>query len=110
MVSLRRRSPFLLLTVLAVVSLLATCGVSPTGRHVWLAPNLGSADFVDMFERPQLWRAARQSTDVFKFYEQQILADTSADCPECGRNLSPELSRAQAFPRLNGWGIAIAIE
>jgi hypothetical protein len=105
-----RRSRVLFFAVLAVVSLLAACAASPAGRHVWLAPNLGSADLVDMFDRPQLWRAARQNTDVFKFYEQQILADRPADCPECGRNLYPELSRAQAFTRLNAWGIAIGIE
>jgi len=87
------------------------CGrTRPSGTEVWLAPNLGSPDTIDMFGQPKLWTAARRSTDVFKFYEQQILADRAADCPECGRNIYPELSRTAAFTRLNSWGLAIGIE
>src|SRR5438045_5880996 len=63
-----------------------------------------------MFGQPRLWTAARRSTDVFKFYERQILADSARDCPECGRNVYPELARAEAFTRLNAWGVAIGIE
>lgn len=71
---------------------------------------MGSPDLIEMFTQPQRWRGARLSTDVFKFYEQQILADRPADCPECGRNVYPQLARAEAFTRLNAWGLRIGIE
>src|ERR1051325_5868367 len=69
------------------------CGrTRPSGTEVWLAPNLGSPDTIDMFGQPKLWTAARRSTDVFKFYEQQILADRAADCPACRRNIYPDIA------------------
>ena len=104
-----RRLAVLVLAVLALTG--PACGrVRPSGFEVWLAPNMGSPDLIEMFGQPRLWTAARRSTDVFKFYERQILADSSRDCPECGRNIYPELSRAEAFTRLNAWGLAIGIE
>jgi hypothetical protein len=95
----------------AALALLSSCGKTSAGSvKVWYAPNLGSPDTIEMFAQPKLWTAARHSTDVFKFYEKQILADRPADCPECGRNIYPELARAEAFTRLNAWGLAIGIE
>jgi hypothetical protein len=98
--------------VLVVLFLLAAAACAPpvTPSQVWLAPNLGSPDLIEMFTEPQAWRAARRSTDVFKFYAQQVLADRPRDCPECGRNVYPELARVDAFTRLNAWGLGIAIE
>jgi hypothetical protein len=98
-------------SLLALAALLSSCGTprNPAVK-VWLAPNIGSPDTIDMFGQPQRWRAARQSTDVFKFYEQQILADRPSDCPECARNIFPELSRAAAFTRVNSWNLAIGVE
>jgi hypothetical protein len=89
---------------------LATCGGPGRATEVWLAPNVGSTDLLAMFTQPQDWRAARLSTDVFKFYERQLLADTPSECPECRGNLYPQLARADAFSRLNGWGLRIGIE
>lgn len=89
---------------------LATCGDRGRAPEVWFAPNLGSPDLLAMFTQPQDWRAAALSTDVFKFYEQQLLADTPAQCPECGRNLYPQLARVDAFTRLGTWGLRIGIE
>ena len=73
------------------------------GRHA------GSPDMIELFTRPDLWTGARRATDVFKFYERPLLADTSADCPECGRNIYPAsiellalrlgaVEKAAAFP------------
>ena len=93
-----------------VSAMLGSCASPATGPEVWFAPNLGSPDMIDLFTQPAQWRAARRSTTVFKFYERALLADTAADCPECGRNILPELARVDAFNRLNSWGISIGIE
>jgi hypothetical protein len=95
---------------LALALALAACGRPATGRQVWFGPNMGSPDMIELFTQPQRWRAARQATDVFKFYEQQLLADTASDCPDCGRNIYPQMARAEAFTRLNAWGVRIGIE
>jgi hypothetical protein len=89
---------------------LAACGSPTRSRQVWFGPNLGSPDMIELFTQPERWRAARQASDVFKFYEQQLLADRPSDCRECGRNIHPELARAAAFTRVNAWGLRIAIE
>jgi hypothetical protein len=78
-------------------------------RQIWFAPNLGSADTVALFSRPQKWELARSHLDVFKFYSQQ-LALTSEECPLCGPNVLPNLAREQAFSKLRNWHIAIAVE
>ena len=87
-----------------------TCGAPPGGPQVWFAPNLGSPDMIELFTRPQLWPGARRTVAAFKFYERALLADRPAECPECGRNIFPELARVDAFNRLNSWGIAIGID
>ena len=89
---------------------MAACGGPGRATQVWLAPNMGSSDLLAMFTPPPDGRAARLSTDVFKFYEQQILADTPSECPECRGNLYPQLARAEAFTRLSAWGVRIGIE
>jgi hypothetical protein len=96
--------------LLAVAALVAAACGPPPARQVWYAPNMGSADMLALFTRPDEWQSARRSTDVFKFYQRQLLADTPADCPECGRNILPELARFDAFRRLTAWGVGIGIE
>lgn len=96
--------------VVAAALAMAACGAPPTRRQVWFTPNMGSPDMLALFTQPQLWRSARRSIDVFKFYAQQVLADRPADCPECGPNIYPQLGRVEAFTRLNAWGIGIGIE
>jgi hypothetical protein len=71
---------------------------------------MGSPDLLEMFTHPQGWSGPRLATDVFKFYEQQLLADTPADCAECGGNIYPQIAKAQAFTRLNAWGVRIGVE
>jgi hypothetical protein len=71
---------------------------------------MGSPDLREMFMQPQAWRTVRRTTDVFKFYEQQLLADTPSDCPDCAGNTFPQLARADAFTRLSAWGLRIGIE
>ena len=105
-----RKPCFWRLLLVGLALAFAACGSPTTGPQVWFGPNLGSADMIEMFRQPGRWRGARLSTDVFKFYEQQLLADVPSDCSECGRNIYPELTRAEAFTRLNAWGLRIAIE
>jgi hypothetical protein len=96
--------------VAAAALAMAACDAPTTRRQVWFTPNMASRDMLALFTQPQLWRSARRSTDVFQLYAQQVLADTPADCPDCGPNIYPELGRVEAFTRLNAWGIGIAIE
>ncbi len=103
-------APRRLVLALVVSAALGSCASPTRGPEVWFTPNLGSLDMLDLFTRPTLWRAARQATTVFKFYQRALLADTPAACPECGRNILPELARVDAFNRLNSWGISIGIE
>ena len=79
-------------------------------KEVWFTPNLGSTDLVALFERPAEWSKARGQIHVFKFYSQQVVAETPAECPECGNNILPNLVRAGAFSRLRQDAIAVAIE
>lgn len=65
---------------------------------------------VELFTRPQGWSTARGQIDTFKFYEQHLLSRLPADCPDCGPNLLPAFAQAQAFARLQDWGIAVAVE
>ncbi|HEV8254507.1 MAG TPA: hypothetical protein VGQ78_07125 [Vicinamibacteria bacterium] len=88
--------------------LMAGCGSRP--RQVWFAPDLGSADLLELFTRPEAWRQARRSTDVFKFYVQQLVAERRSQCPDCGPNVLLGLLGVQAFRRLESWRVAIAIE
>jgi len=94
----------------ALAAVLAQGGCSQKSQQVWFAPNLASPDMVGLFSEPQAWSTARNSTDVFKFYEQQLLFARPADCPSCGPNLLPAFEQAQAFAQLGSWGIAIAVE
>ena len=107
MARVARRSIVLAFLVSATAG---SCASPMNGPEVWFAPNLGSPDMIDLFTQPTQWHAARRATSVFKFYERALLADAPADCPECGRNILPELARVDAFNRLNSWGISIGIE
>jgi hypothetical protein len=89
-------------------ALFSGCGSRP--RQVWFAPDLGSADLLELFTRPEAWRQARGSTDVFKFYVQQLVAERRSQCPECGPNVLLGLLGVHAFRRLEFWRMAIAIE
>src|SRR5262249_59898736 len=73
-------------------------------------PNVGSPDMIELFTHPEQWSRARRSISVFKFYQGTLRADSHADCPECGRNILPELVRVDAFNKLNSWGVSIGIE
>jgi hypothetical protein len=41
-------------------------------RNVWFAPDNDTADFLDLFSKPDLWAASRSRIGVFKFGPQQI--------------------------------------
>ena len=66
---------------LLVLSLLTFGACARSERRVWLAPDLASHDTVDLFSHPELWPEARSSTDVFKFYGQQLVAESPGECP-----------------------------
>ncbi len=102
----------LLRTLIAALLLCLFAGgcAPPSASQVWFTPNLASRDMVDLFTEPQAWRGARQSTNVFKFYEAQLTAESPADCPACGPNILPAFEQARAFARLGEWSIAIAVE
>jgi hypothetical protein len=74
---------------------------------VWLAPNMGSRDYSELFTKPEQWSAARSEIDVFKFYTQNVL---DYPCTICGDNTLDTFVEAQAFQKLTDWGIAISVE
>lgn len=78
--------------------------------EVWFTPNLGSRDMLELFTQPRQWRGARASTDVFKFYQAQVLAERAQDCLPCGANLLPNFRQVDAFATLDDWGIHVALE
>jgi hypothetical protein len=94
----------------AIVACWLPSGCGRAAGQVWFAPNLGSPDMVELFTRPQQWSTAREHIDTFKFYEQHLLSRLPAECPDCGPNLLPAFEQTQAFARLAGWGIAVAVE
>jgi hypothetical protein len=103
----RPSSTVVLLACGCALGLLA-CG--PSHREVWFTPDLASRDMTDLFTHPELWSVARSLTSVFEFYEQQVLAVDSKDCPECGPNVLPNFVAAGAFEALRSWGVSVAVE
>ena len=73
----------------------------------WFAPNMGSIDYTDLFAAPGQWTTARGEVDVLKFYTQNLLDDP---CKICGDNLLHAFVAADAFHKLESWGIAIGVE
>jgi hypothetical protein len=82
--------------------------------QVWLVPNIGSLDLIDMFKHPESWRVARGKIDVFGFYLQELTKTTNdpapVGCPDCGPNLWPRLKEEGVFSKLRSWGIDVAFE
>jgi hypothetical protein len=78
---------------------------------VWFAPNMGSVDYIELFNKPESWSGARQRIDVFQFYDHLLLFETNDEpCDICGENYIKALLDVGAFEKLANWGIAIAIE
>jgi hypothetical protein len=74
---------------------------------VWFAPNMGSADYAELFTAPDAWSATRARIGVFKFYTQNL---RDAPCTICGNNTLQTFIAVDAFRKLTKWGIAIAVE
>jgi hypothetical protein len=74
---------------------------------VWFAPNMGSADYAELFTAPDAWSATRAKIGVFEFYTQNL---RDAPCKICGSNTLQTFVAADAFRKLTKWGIAIAVE
>ena len=77
------------------------------GDRIWFTPGPGTIDMLRLFEAPDEWPLARQTIDVFKFYEGQTL---TAGTPGDGPNRYDAFVRADAFRKLLRWGKRIAIE
>jgi hypothetical protein len=89
--------------------LLACTACAPV-RQVWFAPNIGSADMLDLFSRPEQWQRARGQVDVLQFYSQNLAFASPSECPRCGPNVASGLESVGAFPSLKAWHIAVAVE
>jgi hypothetical protein len=94
----------------ALLTLLAAFALAPSPAAarqptVWFTPANDSADYADLFEKPQLWAATRGKVDVFQVSPAQV---------EPGKPGSPskyaDLVRIGAFRDLKQWGIDIAVE
>lgn len=68
---------------------------------------MGSRDFVDMFTDSDAWSEARDRIDVFRFHSSVLFP---SPCEICGDNSLPGFAAADAFRKLDDWGIAIGIE
>lgn len=90
---------------------LAIFWLPPTGLlrfdRVWFAPGPGTLDMLRLFEAPAEWPRARNTIDVFKFYQQHTARTAPAIV---GPNSYEALARAGAFRTLTQWGKRIALE
>ena len=80
-------------------------------NEVWVTPNVGSRDMLDLFTEPDKWANARAQITIFGFAYYHT--DFPVLCPFCGRNtLSNFLTVVPggAFRWLTEHGIKIAIE
>ena len=104
--------------VLVFAGALCACDLlAPSGPklpQMWIHPNLGAEDLLDMFTDEHLaaWTQARRRLDGFQFHQGNVL---TGECPYCrtvdGRSNSYEaLAAAGAFRKLTRWGIPISIE
>ncbi len=69
---------------------------------------------LDLFKSPERWATARSKVQVFKFYKTQVGSEgwscaAIADSL-CGPNDLENIVAADAFAKLNAWGIDIAID
>ena len=75
--------------------------------RIWFTPGPGTIDMLRLFEAPEDWPQARQKINVFKFYQGQLLTEST---PGDGPNRYDAFVRVDAFRQLLRWGIHIAIE
>lgn len=71
---------------------------------VWFTPADETADFLTLFEQPDLWARSRSQIQVFKFGPKQVGAGKAE------MNSLQDLEKVDAFRKLQTWGIAVAIE
>jgi hypothetical protein len=94
--TVNRRSARVRLSVLMSVAL-CTVGckdcnpMSPASelggaREVWVSPNIGSRDFLDLFSNPDAWSTARSKITGIGFSGSHLLDDP---CGSCGENTLP---------------------
>ena len=99
-------SALLLLTVFPAASLDAVDRRAFTDR-VWFTPGPGTIDMRRMFEVPEEWPRARETIQVFKFYQQH----TEPAASIVGPNTYDALVRSNAFSRITrDWKKRIALE
>jgi hypothetical protein len=103
---MRSRLHLVLAAALAFL-LLRPAAAAPPSSEIWFAPAPGAIDYVDLFQRPEQWPAARELTGVFKFYQQHTLLPPASNV---GPNSYNALAAAGAFRRVKEWGKKTAIE
>lgn len=100
-----------LLLAIALVGLVPAVEPQAQNRRLidrfWFTPAPGSVDMIRLFEAPGEWALARELVDVFKFYAPQTWDVAAA---EDGPNTYQAFRRVDAFRKLAGWGIRVAIE
>lgn len=75
--------------------------------NVWFSPNMGSADYLELFTNPEEWSGTRPKIGVIKFYTQNLMNNP---CVICGKNTMKSFVEVDAFRKLAKWGVAIAVE
>lgn len=79
----------------------------PFRQRIWFTPGPGTPDMLRLFESPDEWPRARETMDVFKFYQGHTLRNPTSIV---GPNRYEAFERVDAFRRLLQWGKLIAIE
>lgn len=78
------------------------------GGPMWLAPNVKTPDFINLFTQPELWPQARSRTSAIQFYAQMFF--DPGGCPSCGPNTYENFVAHGVFDRMNEWNIEVALE
>lgn len=108
----------------ALVMFLAGCGsgggsipiepppAAPPDRPpsvIWLGPNLGSPDMLELFREPAAWAQTRDYISGFRFASEHIMAGgPGTEAPNWGQvgpNTYQALVDVDAFRKLRQWGI-----
>ena len=93
-------------SVLSALLLFSTTGqAAHAPPDVWFSPAVESADYLDLFVKPELWASVRGRISVFKFSPAQVRRPKPGDV-----NTVDDLKRVDAFRKLQRWGISVALE
>jgi hypothetical protein len=95
------------LRLFALIALVGACcpSVMTRAAEVWFGPDNDTPDFLDLFQKPDLWTRARSQISVIKLGPQQV-----GGVNQTSKNTLADLRNSGAFPLLAQWRIKLALE